>query len=153
MDRKSAQELYSDYLDDELDEATARELEAFLETDAEARAEVDKLRKTLNSLSYLRSPAPEAHDIAHKVENRIARRSRGRFFGQGQQKLLWRIPFEWISFIIILLLLALYITSTGTRSVGSDPHVGSGSGTAAGSAKQAPGPPPPASQPKPTAPR
>ncbi|MCK5799490.1 MAG: hypothetical protein KAI47_20005 [Deltaproteobacteria bacterium] len=112
MDRQRAKDLYSDYIEGELDAAEEAELEAYLETDNVARAEVEALRKTLSSLFSLRASSPPAPaNLAKKVERRIQRRSRGRFFSQDSQKLLWRIPFEWISFIVILLLLALYMTT------------------------------------------
>ncbi len=112
MDRQRAKDLYSDYIEGELDAAEEAELEAYLETDDIARAEVEAMRKTLSSLFSLRASAPPAPaNLAKKVERRIQRRSRGRFFSQDSQKLLWRIPFEWISFIVILLLLALYMTT------------------------------------------
>ena len=112
MDRQRAKELFSDYLEDELEDAEKRELEAFLEQDPAAKAELEALKKTLSSLYGLRAKAPAPPpDLANKVERRIRRRSRGRFFAQGSGRLLWRVPFEWISFIIILLLLALYMTT------------------------------------------
>lgn len=129
MDRQSAKELYSDYLEGELDAAQAAELEAFLEQDEEARAELAALKKTHSSLYGLRAKvAAPPPDLANKVERRIQRRSRGRFFSKGTQKLLWRVPFEWISFIIILLLLALYMTTVleGRKKGVTPPKAGSG---------------------------
>jgi hypothetical protein len=109
MDRARAQELYSEYLDGELDAETSRELEAFLAQDEQAAAELEKLRQTISTLSFMRTTAKPPAEFVSKVERRIRRRSRGRFFGN-QQPLLMRLPFEWFSFIIILLLLALYMT-------------------------------------------
>ncbi|PIE18862.1 MAG: hypothetical protein CSA65_03940 [Proteobacteria bacterium] len=129
MDRQSAKELYSDYLEGELDATQAAEFEAFLEQDETARAELAAFEKTLSSLYGLRAkvPAPPP-DLANKVERRIQRRSRGRFFSKSTQKLLWRVPFEWISFIIILLLLALYMTTVleGRKKGVSPPKAGGG---------------------------
>jgi anti-sigma-K factor RskA len=133
MDRQSAKELYSDYLEGELDTAQVTELEAFLEQDEAARAELAAFKKTLSSLYGLRAKVPTPPpDLANKVERRIQRRSRGRFFSKGTQKMLWRVPFEWISFIIILLLLALYMTTVlegRKKGAVAPPKAGSGTAT------------------------
>lgn len=107
MDRDQAAALFSDYLDDELDAETRQAFEQALEADEELRKEFRSFRKTVQSLSGLRVTAPPP-EFARKVERRIQRRSRGRFFRE--QKVLMRVPFEWFSFVIILILLVLYMT-------------------------------------------
>lgn len=105
MNRDQARELLSDYLEGELPQRVSQELEALLAGDTQLRRELERLRKTLHSLSRLRAlrPPPE---FARRVERRIQLRSRGRFFAH---KLGGRLPFEWFSFVIILVLLTLYL--------------------------------------------
>lgn len=107
MDREQARELLSDYLEGQLQAGQRAELEQLLSRDQQLREELERLRDTLSSLSGLRFTPPPA-GFAKKVESRIKRRSRGRFFAQ--QPLLVRLPFEWFSFVIIIVLMMLYIT-------------------------------------------
>lgn len=105
MDRESARELFSDYLEGTLAADQRAQLEAYLEGNVQAQLELEGLRQTLASLSSLRPPtAPTG--FSRKVERRIRLRSRGRFFSD---RLLVRLPFEWFSFVIIMLLLTLYM--------------------------------------------
>ena len=105
MDHKSAKDLFSDYLDGELPEEQMRELKAHLDQCAACRAELEALERTLSSLSGLR-PLPPPPDFGRKVQQRIRRRSRGRFFSP--ETGLTRVPWEWVSFGIILLMLVMY---------------------------------------------
>jgi anti-sigma-K factor RskA len=105
MDRDSATRLFSDYLEGTLPREQREALEDYLQGDQEAAAELEALRRTLSSLSALRPEMPSAR-FTRKVEHRIRIRSRGRFFSD---RLLTRLPFEWFSFVIIMLLLTLYM--------------------------------------------
>lgn len=107
MDREEARAHFSDYLDDELTDELRLAFEQALEADELLRKEFRSFRKTVQSLSGLRMTAPPP-EFARKVERRIQRRSRGRFFRE--QRILMRVPFEWFSFVIILILLVLYMT-------------------------------------------
>lgn len=106
MEHDRARELFSRFVDGELTDDERRELQAHLQQCETCRQELDKLRDTMQSLSGLHRLAPPP-EFARKVERRIHRRSRGRFFGP--ESLLHRLPFEWISFIIIMVLLAIYL--------------------------------------------
>jgi anti-sigma factor RsiW len=105
MEHQSAKELFSQYLDGELPGGQASELEAHLADCVSCREELETLRKTLHALAGLPSVAPPT-EFAQSVQQRIRRRSRDRFFAP--ERLLTRIPFEWISFVIILLMLVMY---------------------------------------------
>lgn len=105
MDHQEAKQLFSDYLEGELSDEQAAELTAHLEECEACSAELDELRDTLSSLAGLQ-PVEAPEGFAAKVQRRIRRRSRGRFFAE--QKLLTRIPWEWISFLIILIMLVMY---------------------------------------------
>lgn len=105
MDHQSARELFSDYLDGELSGEQGSELEAHLRTCADCQRELDALKQTLGSLGQL-APVTPPPEFVRKVQQRIRRRSRGRFFAE--ESVLSRIPFEWISFVIIILMLVWY---------------------------------------------
>jgi len=127
MDHQAAQELFSDYLEGELSPQEQEELAAHL-TECEAcREELEDLKKTMRSLSGLKVlPPPEG--FVSKVQQKIRKRSRGRFFAP--ERLLMRVPFEWISFIIIMLMLATYMILVLGQGAVVKPEEG---------AKQAPG--------------
>lgn len=112
MDHDAAKELFSAHLDGELEQKIEEELSAHLEECETCRQEFEELRQTLRSLSGLHKLMPPEAFVS-KVQQRINRRSRGRFFGR--ENLLTRIPFEWISFVIIILLLMLYIAFIQTQ--------------------------------------
>jgi anti-sigma factor RsiW len=126
MDHQSAIELFSEYLDGELPAEQAAELEAHLEKCETCREELETLRKTLRGLAGL-PPVPPPDQFARKVQQRIRRRSRGRFFGQ--ESWLTRIPFEWISFVIIILMLLMYFMVIQEQVTRVKPDQGSGTGS------------------------
>lgn len=106
MDHRAVQERLSEYLDGELSPREEAEVRAHLDGCESCRAEEEALRRMLGQLSGLKR-LPPPPDFLGKVQQRIRRRSRGRFFAP--ENLLQRLPFEWISFVIILLMLMLYM--------------------------------------------
>jgi anti-sigma factor RsiW len=66
------------YLDGELDEDTARALEAKLSLDPTARAEAETLRKTWELLDYLPRPEPSASFTHRTLEKLAVQRTTGR---------------------------------------------------------------------------
>jgi predicted anti-sigma-YlaC factor YlaD len=106
MDHEAVQERFSDYLESELPPEEQAEVATHLEGCEACRNELLAFRQTLRTLSGLR-PIPAPEGFVGKVQQRINKRSRGRFF-RGE-RLFMRAPFEWISFVIIILMLALYI--------------------------------------------
>jgi len=126
MDHQTAQELFSDFLEGELSPEQREELGAHLETCEACRRELEAFRSTLHSLSGLRMlPTPD--NFVGAVQQRINRRSRGRFFRS--ERLFTRLPFEWISFVIIILMLAVYILLLQGQVKQIRPGPGSGQGT------------------------
>jgi predicted anti-sigma-YlaC factor YlaD len=105
MDHQSAKELFSQFLDGELPSEQVKELEAHLDQCDTCRTELEALKKTLSSLAGL-APVPPPQDFGRKVQQRIKRRSRGRFFPD--EHWIQRVPWEWISFVIIMLMLVMY---------------------------------------------
>jgi len=138
MEHKDATEQFSDFLEGSLSAEKEKALLAHLDGCKECRAELDSLRETLNSLSGLKR-LPPPNEFANRVASTIHRRSRGRFFGD--EPFFNRVPFEWISFVVIVLLLVAYLFMTlDLKDVKVTPRVGTGSGT---SAPKNPSPPRP----------
>jgi predicted anti-sigma-YlaC factor YlaD len=112
MDHQAARELFTEFQEGDLVTEKQIEVQEHLESCAECRAEFEAFQLTVRSLSRLqRLKTPP--EFVGKVQQRIHRRSRGRFFGH--ERLLLRIPFEWISFVIIILLLAMYLMMLQTQ--------------------------------------
>ena len=105
MDHQDAKELFSEHLDGDLTDAQSEQLRQHLDGCEECRSELAALEQTLKSLAAL-SPVKPPPDFERQVQQRIRRRSRGRFFQP--ESLLSRLPFEWISFVIIMLMLLMY---------------------------------------------
>ena len=106
MDHEEAQVLFSDFLEGELSAQEVAQLKEHLGDCPDCQAELDDLRQTLSSLSGMKR-VPPPPDFLGKVQQRIRKRSRGRFFTP--ERLITRIPFEWISFIIILIMVVVYM--------------------------------------------
>ena len=69
---------------------------------AEAEQTAAELRSLLSGLGTVEPPT----DLSEKVPQIIERRSRGRFFGQ--RKIHERIPFVWVSLVMLLIAALLY---------------------------------------------
>ncbi len=100
--------LLSAYVDGELDADARATVDAELGRCASCRAELAALRATVGGLGALKRPAPPA--FLENVQKQIHTRSRGRFFRQ-RPKLFGRIPFEWLSLIMIMAMLAYYVVT------------------------------------------
>jgi predicted anti-sigma-YlaC factor YlaD len=124
MDHRAAQDLFSEYLEGELAPEEQAKVAEHLQGCEECRKELETFRHTLRSLSGLR-PLPPPDNFARKVQQRIHRRSRGRFFGG--ERIIQRVPFEWISFVIIIIMLVLYMLMMEQQKKLA-PAPGSGSG-------------------------
>jgi anti-sigma factor RsiW len=98
----------SAYLDGELDPEARKAVDAELARCAGCRAELAALQTTLGGLGALKRPAPPA--FLENVQKQIHTRSKGRFFRQ-RPKLFGRIPFEWLSLVMILAMLAYYLVT------------------------------------------
>jgi anti-sigma factor RsiW len=101
-----ANEKFSAYLEGELDATERGRLEGHLKDCGACRTELDRLRATVDKLNALRTKAPGT--FLADVQNQIRTRSRGRFFGR-RHLLFGRIPFEWVSLVMILAMLVYYI--------------------------------------------
>ncbi|MBL9003772.1 MAG: hypothetical protein JNJ46_05965 [Myxococcales bacterium] len=81
---------------------TSRPVEPGSDEPMDDRAEEQASRALLSGLSSVSPP----RDLAQSVPALIHRRSQGRFFGR--KRLADRLPFEWISLIMLLVLAATY---------------------------------------------
>ncbi len=103
---EQTQEQLSALLDNELSDDQRRALLAELETCAACTQALEDLRQTVSVMSGLRKSAPPT--FLADVQNQIRHRSKGRFFGK-RFLLFGRIPFEWVSLVMIMAMLAYYI--------------------------------------------
>jgi anti-sigma factor RsiW len=106
MDHEQAQGQFSSYVDGSLGPRERTDLEQHLASCEPCRTELGAFRSTVGSLGRLKRPAPP--NFLPSVQQQIYRRSRGRFFGQ-RWKLFGRIPFEWVSLVMIIAMLIYYI--------------------------------------------
>ncbi|MCC6748071.1 MAG: zf-HC2 domain-containing protein [Deltaproteobacteria bacterium] len=140
MDHQRANELFSEYLEGELPPEEKQAVEEHLAGCDTCRAELEAFRTTLRGLSGLHTLPPPT-DFAHQVEQRIHRRSRGRFFGD--DRTLSRIPFEWLSFALIVFVLAMYVLlMLDSKKVATPPKGGSGPAARSGDGGKATPPAP-----------
>jgi len=107
MDHQGAAELFSDYVDGELAGPGKAELESHLSVCIQCRTDLAEFRQALGGLGQLKhAPAPAG--FLPQIQRQIFERSRGRFFGK-RWKLFGRIPFEWVSLVMIVAMLVYYI--------------------------------------------
>jgi anti-sigma factor RsiW len=127
MDHEEARDLFSDHLDGELGEERAEALKEHLDGCAECREELERLRQTMRVVSGLHRLPPPG-EFVDRVEQKIRRRSRGRFYGP--ESALSRFPFEWISLAIILFVaLAIYLFSVLDWKVTPPEEIGAPDGS------------------------
>lgn len=108
-DCDKTQERLSPLLDNELSDEERRTVLSEVQSCAHCAAALEELRRTLAELSRLRQPAPPS--FLSDIQQQIHTRSRGRFFGK-RFMLFGRIPFEWVSLVMILAMLAYYIITS-----------------------------------------
>ena len=106
MDHKQAESAFSDYIDERLAPREKTELEQHLAACIQCRTDLAAFRRTVGALGKLKRPAPAS--FLPDIQQQINRRSRGRFFGR-RWKLFGRVPFEWVSAIMIIAMLIYYL--------------------------------------------
>jgi anti-sigma factor RsiW len=106
MDHQKASDAFSDYVDGTLGPLEKSELEQHLAACIQCRTDLQAFRQAVGSLGKLKGGAPPSFLV--DVQQQIYRRSRGRFFKQ-RWKLFGRIPFEWVSLIMIVAMLIYYL--------------------------------------------
>jgi anti-sigma factor RsiW len=105
------EEQFSSYLEGDLAERERRALEEHLRGCPSCTAQLEAFRKTLGKLGGLREKAPQS--FLAGIEAQIRRRSGGRFFGT-RRLLFGRLPFEWLSLVMILAMLVYYVVTQQT---------------------------------------
>jgi ferric-dicitrate binding protein FerR (iron transport regulator) len=113
MDRERAREMFSRSRDDDLSTDERAEFEAFLEQDPECRREWEEFQRALDEVSGLHLLQPP-EGFVEAVEQKIRRRSRGRFFGDSRPNATW---FAIVSFVLILFFLLAYLLLAETVRV------------------------------------
>ena len=122
---------FSAYLEDELDSDERAAFEAELAADGSLRESFDEFKSTMQVLVGLgREQAPD--DFTDRVQRRIRKRSRGRFFGDRMGSSQSRQVQLFIVFAILLLLGIVWVVTPERVDIlwGEDgaPSVGSGEG-------------------------
>ena len=106
MDHEQAQSNFSDYVDGSLSERVRAEVDAHLAACIQCRTNLQQFRDTMGKLASLKKKAPAT--FLPDIKQQINTRSRGRFFGK-RWLLFGRIPFEWVSLVMIVVMLVYYI--------------------------------------------
>ncbi len=89
------------YLDGELDESQAREVETKLSLDPKARAEAEAMRRTWDLLDYLPTPPPSPN-FTHRTLDRIAAQKSSQVGKQGWARLRpWVLGGTWIAAVFL----------------------------------------------------
>lgn len=113
MDHDRAKDLFTQYHDGDLSDEDLAELERHLEGCDECREEWETFRKTIDGVSGLfELTAPDGFTRA--VEQKIKKRSRGRFFGDQRP---FSMQFAVVSFILILLFILAYLVMTAATEI------------------------------------
>lgn len=113
MDHQTVQDLFSEYMEGDLSDGEAREVREHLDSCVECREAFERFKDSVDSLRSLSRVSPP-QDLEQKIKKRIRARSRGRFFSEASQPhhVLTRVPFEFISLILILIALACFYLMT-----------------------------------------
>ena len=113
MDHDRARELFTAYHDEELSSSEVEELESHLAACKECSEEWDTYRRTMEEISGLHKFAAPGC-MTEAVEQKIKRRSKGRFFGEQRS---FSTQFAIVSFILILLFMLAYLLMTEVTEI------------------------------------
>ncbi len=116
-----AGEKFSAYLEGDLSAADRSAVEAHLGACTECRVGLERFRATIGDLARLKHKAPAS--FLPDIQRQIYTRSRGRFFGK-RWLLFGRLPFEWVSLVMIIAMLLYYIVTLQSEPVGVAPGGG-----------------------------
>ena len=115
MTHEEVKNRFSELLEGEVAGPDDREIRGHLEGCEECRRAWDEFRQTFQTFkSAAKSEAPPY--LVDRIKHKIHRRSRGRFFVE-PPPLVFRVPYEIFSLIIILLALIMYMIIAGLSIV------------------------------------
>ena len=118
MTHEEVKNRFSELLEKSLSESEIREIESHLDECGECREAWGDFRKTFESFrAMVGVKAPSR--LAERIKKRIYRRSRGKFF-QEPFPLIYRVPYELFSLILILAALIMFMVLSGITDVGVD---------------------------------
>jgi anti-sigma factor RsiW len=101
-------ERMSAYVEGDLPAEEKAAVEQHLATCIQCRTNLKQFRETMDNLAQLKKKAPRS--FLPDIQQQIHERSRGRFFGR-RWMLFGRIPFEWVSLLMIVAMLVYYIVT------------------------------------------
>lgn len=99
-------ERLSAYVEGELPGDEKAAVEQHLAACIQCRTNLQQFRDTMGKLASLKKKAPPS--FLPDIKQQINTRSRGRFFSK-RWLLFGRIPFEWVSLVMIVVMLVYYI--------------------------------------------
>jgi len=121
MDHEKVRELFSEYMEGDLDPGEARQVRLHLDECPACRREYDEFRQmfeTFRSLPVLDPP----QDLENRIKRRIRARSRGKFFSAASAPhVVHRVPYEFISLILILIAIFCLYLMTMVSAVEQQP--------------------------------
>ncbi len=110
MDHETVMDLFSEYMEGDLDPERDAQVREHLAGCKQCEKEYEQFRATFETMRSLPSvPPPE--DLDKNIKRRIRSRSRGKFFAATHEpNIVYRVPYEFISLILILIaLMCLYV--------------------------------------------
>lgn len=115
MDSEQARDLFSEAFEGDLDDERQRAFQAALASDAELQAEYDDFVETFQIVGRMAEDVPEPPDLLHGVQERLRKRSRGRYYRDRFAKRAgpgWMLPLLTSLAVLALLALAWYVMQT-----------------------------------------
>ncbi len=109
---------FSAFLDDELPGEQRAEFAGHLATCLQCQTHFESFQRAVGTLGRLKDRAPAT--FLPGIQQQIFRRSRGRFFNK-RWLLFGRVPFEWLSMIMIIAMLVYYIFTLHAAPTGVAP--------------------------------
>lgn len=116
MGTDEARDLFSEAFEGDLDEERQKAFQEALAKDEELKAEYDDFVETFQLVSRMGDDdAVEAPDLLHGVQERLRKRSRGRYYRDRFAKRAgpgWMMPLLTSVAVLVLLALAWYVMQT-----------------------------------------
>ena len=116
MGTEEARDLFSEAFEDDLDAERKKAFQDALASDEELKAEYDDFVETFQLVSRMGDDdAVQAPDLLHGVQERLRKRSRGRYYRDRFAKRAgpgWMMPVLTIVAVFVLLALAWFVVQT-----------------------------------------